>query len=544
MITGPLPDLDDVGAWFWKGGERGELRIGWCVPCARHVHPSLAVCPDCQNAEMDHVAVSGRAIAIAITENHQRWLPGHEPPYVIAYVALADAPHIRLTTNIVDCEGTQLYEGMELEVRFAQRDDVWIPQFAPSNTPTTHDLAALVPLPDTSAVRRGAAITPKFEDKAAFTGIGMSRIGRRMGIPSLVLTVEACKAAIEDAGLRASDIDGLCAYPGSTGIPGISTGGVRALEQAMQLHPVWHIGANEAPGQAGAVITAMMAVASGACRHVLCCTSFSESVRPAVSGSQLNDRVRGELAWQLPFGAASPANWIALYAAHYLARFGASREMLGQIALTARHNAADNPAAIYTSPLTMDDYLAARPICTPFGLYDCDVPCDGAIACIVSAADCAGDTRQRPVWVEAVGQQITERQFWDQGTISHQPNLFGPAAHMWSRTDLKPADVDVALLYDGFTFNVVSWLEALGFCGIGEAASFLEGGHRISRNGDLPLNPHGGHLSAGRTNGYGNIHEAVLQLRGSAGARQITGANTAVVSAGGGIPAGCMLLRS
>lgn len=544
MTDSTLPDPDDVGGYFWKGGEVGELRIGWCAPCARHIHPSLAICPRCLNAELGNVAVSGRAVAIAISENHQPWLPGHEPPYILAYVALVEAPHIRLTSNIIDFEPDELREGIELKVRFTQREDVWIPQFVPVRPAVDHDLAALVPLPDTSAVRRKPAGEPKFEDKAAFTGIGMSRIGRRLGVEPLILAVEACTAALADAGLARGDIDGLCAYPGTTGLPGISSGGVRSLERVMQLHPVWHCGANEVPGQAGTIITAMIAVASGACRHVLCFTSFSESVRPAVSRSGTQERARDEMAWQLPFGAASPANWIALYAAHYLARYGVGREMLGEIALNARRNAADNPHAIYTKPLTMEDYLGARIIASPFGLYDCDVPCDGAVAFIISASDAARDLRQRPVWVEAVGQQMTEHQSWDQGTITHQPNVFGPSAHMWSRTDLKPGDVDVALLYDGFTFNAVSWLEGLSLCGIGEAADFVEGGHRISREGELPLNPHGGHLSAGRTNGYGNIYEAILQLRGTAQARQVKAAKAAVISIGGGIPAGCMLLRN
>src|SRR5690606_37733975 len=116
----------------------------------------------------------------------------------------------------------------------------------------------------------------------------------------LILTVDACDAALADAGLERKEIDGLCAYPGTTGLPGISSGGVRALEQVMQLHPVWHCGANEVPGQAGALITAMMAVASGACRHVLCFTSFSESIRPAVRTGGRQERVRDELAWHLP----------------------------------------------------------------------------------------------------------------------------------------------------------------------------------------------------------------------------------------------------
>src|SRR5206468_4552593 len=133
----------------------------------------------------------------------------------------------------------------------------------------------------------------------------------------------------------------------------------------------------------------------------------------------------------------------AMYATQYFHRFGANRDMLGWIALNARTNAARNPAAIYRDPLTMDDYLSARMISTPFGLYDCDVPCDGAVAIVVSAAETARDMRSTPVLVEAVGTQITERQSWDQGTVTHLPNVFGPAAHMWSRTSLRPKDVDV-----------------------------------------------------------------------------------------------------
>jgi acetyl-CoA acetyltransferase len=117
------------------------------------------------------------------------------------------------------------------------------------------------------------------------------------------------------------------------------------------------------------------------------------------------------------------------------------------------------------------------------------------------------------------------------------------AAHMWSRTDLRPADVDVAQLYDGFSWLAMSWLEALGFCGHGESGPFIEGGARIALDGELPLNTSGGQLSAGRLHGYGYLHEAVLQLRGEAGARQLTGRpEVAVVANGGGPIAGCLLL--
>jgi acetyl-CoA acetyltransferase len=148
------------------------------------------------------------------------------------------------------------------------------------------------------------------------------------------------------------------------------------------------------------------------------------------------------------------------------------------------------------------------------------------------------------VLVEAVGTQMTERIVWDQSTMTHEPQVLGPAAHMWSRTSLRPDDVDVALLYDGFTFNCVSWIEGLGFCGIGEAKDFLDGGTNIDlREGTVALNPHGGQLSAGRTHGMGFVHEAVVQLRGEGGERQREGAEVAVVSSGGLTPAGAILLR-
>ena len=132
----------------------------------------------------------------------------------------------------------------------------------------------------------------------------------------------------------------------------------------------------------------------------------------------------------------------------------------------------------------MDDYMTARLISTPFGLYDCDVPADASIAVIVSHVDTVADLRSRPVFVEAVGTQMTERVTWDQSTMTHEPQVLGPAAHLWSRTSMRPDDVDVALLYDGFSFNCLSWLEGLGFCGIGEAKDFLEGGKNIALQGD------------------------------------------------------------
>ena len=231
-------------------------------------------------------------------------------------------------------------------------------------------------------------------------------------------------------------------------------------------------------------------------------------------------------------------------ASNHFHRYGTTRETLGWVALNQRANAAVNPNAIYREPLTMDDYLSARLISTPFGLYDCDVPADASIAVIVSAVDAARDLAKPPVLVEAVGTQMTERIEWDQSTMTHEPQTLGPAAHMWTRTTLRPADVQVAELYDGFSFNCVSWIEALGFCGIGEAKDFLDGGKNIARDGGVvALNTNGGQLSAGRTHGMGFVHEAVVQLRGEGGERQVADADVAVVSSGGLTPSGVLLLR-
>jgi len=324
----------------------------------------------------------------------------------------------------------------------------------------------------------------------------------------------------------------------------MSEGGVSAVEEALRIHPTWTNGGGDLPGPGGSVIAAMLAVASGLCRHVLCFRTVWESTYRTLGLGQAPGRVSGSLMeWRAPYGAMSAANWIGMNANQYFHRYGADREMLGTIAVNARTNAARNPVAIYRDPMTMDDYLAARMVTTPFGLYDCDVPCDASIAVVVSDASTAGDAPHGAIRIESVGTQILERVSWEQGTLTHEPQVLGQSAHLWTRSSLRPADVDLALLYDGFTFNAISWLEALGFCGLGEAQDWLDKGRRIALDGELPVNPHGGQLSEGRTHGYGFIYEAVTQLRHAAGERQVADAKTAVVTSGGGTPSGVLLLQ-
>jgi len=394
------------------------------------------------------------------------------------------------------------------------------------------------------------------EGRASISGVGQSEVGRRLGRDPLELTLDACLAAIEDAGLRPEDIDGLSTYPGAmAGQPGFTGAGVTDVHDALRLELDWFSGGMERPGQLGAAIDACAAVATGLARHVLVFRSVWEGTAQGKGGRQGigvsgggggggGYRASGPpMEYTLPFRAYSAANWIAMNAQRHFYEFGTTREQLAWIALNARRNAELNPNAIYRDPMSLDDYLAARMISTPFCLYDCDVPCDGATAVIVSHSELARDLRRRPLRVEAVGSALRGRPSWDQFDDLTTMALRDAGRMLWERTDLRPADVDVAELYDGFSFIALAWLEALGFCGKGEGGPFIEGGQRISRDGEIPLNTHGGQLSGGRLHGYGFLHEACVQLWGEAGPRQVTGApRVAVAAAGGGPLGGCMLL--
>ncbi|MGB9249918.1 MAG: OB-fold domain-containing protein [Mycobacterium sp.] len=541
----PVPQPTISSEPFWTSGADGRLRIARCSSCGRHHHPPQPICPQCRSVDVGMAVVSGRATVAGFTLNHQQWLPAFPPPYVVAVVVLDEDPSVRLTTNIVGCDPVEVAVGMRVRVIFEPHEELWIPLFEPD--PSAPEPGP-VPAPrDIARAVRPMVSATKFEDKVALTGVGSSTIGRRLMVDPLSLTVAACLGAVDDAGLSLDDIDGLATYPGGH-VGGMSEGGVTAVEEALRIRPTWISGGGEFPGPTGSVVSAMLAVASGLCRHVLCFRTVWEATHTELMRTGKlrpgGGRASGMFEWRSPFGAVSAANWIGVNASHYFWRYGGDRaSTLAPIALTARANAARNPDAIYRTPLSLDDYLGARMITSPFGLYDCDVPCDGAIAVIVSSIDTAADRPKTPVLVEAVGTQIAERISWDQDTLTHEPQVFGPAAHLWTRTDLRPDDVDVAELYDGFTFNAVSWLEALGFCGIGEAADFLDGGTTIALDGALPLNTHGGQLSAGRTHGFGFLAEAIAQLRGEATGRQVSNARVAVVTTGGGTPGGAMLLR-
>jgi len=398
-------------------------------------------------------------------------------------------------------------------------------------------------------------MSDRFEQNCIISGIGQSDVGRRLTKGVLALTLDACLEAIADAGLRPADIDGVISWPGavsrSEGLapagPGSSGPGPHSVIDALRLQTNWHYGGPETPGMFAAAIHACLAVGAGLCRHVLVYRALNEaSAWRTVTERVSTDAggVTGFMQWMLPFGAFSGPNWMGLFAIRHMHEFGTTREQMAAIALNARRNAKLNPKAVLQGDLTMDEYLSSPMISDPLCLYDCDIAVDGATAVVVSTRDHAPDTPAIPIHVEAIGSALHGRASWDQWNDMTETAAASAGTHLWSRTDLEPSDVDVAELYDGFTVLTLFWLEGLRFCGKGESGPFVEGGERISLEGELPLATSGGQLSAGRLHAFGHLYEACLQLRGQAADRQVAGAKVAVVSAGAGPLASCLLLRT
>ncbi|MGB9223579.1 thiolase family protein [Mycobacterium sp.] len=395
-----------------------------------------------------------------------------------------------------------------------------------------------------------------FEKSAIVSGIGISRIGRRTGIPGLDLTMEAVRTAIEDAGLAPGDIDGIATL-GDTP--------AQQVNAELQIEAADCGSGFGTGGLLSPVMSACRAVSERRARHVVIYRTIQmlggtvpvkqeepDENAPAPALSRMFETPEGEpkpavgamddVKDLVAAQAYSAANWLALNCRRHMHLYGTTKEQLGWIALNGRRNAALNPRAVYRDPMTMADYLGARLVSTPFGLLDCDVPIDGSVAVVVSHAEYARDCPHRAVAVEAIGGSDGAGGWFHRADYPKM-SMSDATAQMWSRTELTPADLDVAQLYDGFTFLTMAWLEALGVCGDGEAGPFVEGGTRIARDGKLPLNTYGGQLSAGRMHGYWALHEGCLQLRGEAGERQLSRRpEVGVVSVGGGPVAGCMLL--
>jgi acetyl-CoA acetyltransferase len=390
--------------------------------------------------------------------------------------------------------------------------------------------------------------------KVAIAGVGYSTIGRRLPIPDDELVRQAVTAAMDDAGMTVADIDGISTMGGDA----MSMGwllGIMPLD--------YHFTSAGGPAFVEPAVQAINAVAAGMAHTVVAVRLIrqmpgqSDRLRapasapaeppPVDSGGFLGSpRDPGAAAqFSAPFGTGAAAATIAGFQMQaHMSRYGTTEEQFAQNAVNQRYHASMNDDALLRDPITIQDYLDARYISKPVRLYDCDYPCDSVSAVIFTTAERARDWRKKPVHVEAWA--LSAIRDFDMALLEdHTANAPVHCAQaLWSRTDLTPADVDCAQLYDGFTIITFEWLEALGLCGRGEAGPFVEAGH-TRLGGSLPLNTDGGACNVGRRHGANFCIESVRQIRGGeSGERQVPGCEVAVWANAVGPYAGAVLLTA
>ncbi|HVC44785.1 MAG TPA: hypothetical protein VND20_08195 [Candidatus Binataceae bacterium] len=372
--------------------------------------------------------------------------------------------------------------------------------------------------------------------KTAIVGIGYSEITRRPLKPLGLLAADACRAAIDDAGLAPEQVDGLATYPespfaGAGNRDGEDVVSVAFILNHLALAPDLRWYAQIETGMiASPLIEAVNALIAGACEYVLVWRALHRPASRAAgatgaAASRGAPRASGDAQFLAPYGCASIVQTHALAWQRYMHRYGATRDALAALALNSRHNANLNPRAFFhREPMTRDDYFNSRWIAEPLCLFDCDVPVDGCVAMIVTTADRARDLRNPPAFIAGYGQNTARRRTLLYYTLDDYMACGGSLARkLWASAGLGPREMDAAQLYDGFNPSTLYWLEAAGFCAEGEGASFVQDG-RIALEGELPVNTFGGSLSEGRMHGMGHIAEAVRQVTGAAGPRQIPGA--------------------
>lgn len=357
----------------------------------------------------------------------------------------------------------------------------------------------------------------------AIVGVGTAGLGEAPGWSALDIQALAAHAALQDAGLRMSDVDGLFCANMSHTFPAIST-----LEY-LGLSPRWIDGTNTGGSSFVAhALSATMALHAGLCDVALICYGANQrsSAGRMVAAAE-------QPAYETAHRPRYPMTAYALAAARHMAQFGTTRAQLAEVAVAARAWAQRNPDAFERGPLSIDDVLASRMVMEPLSLRDCCLLTDGAGAVVMTRADRARDLAQPPVYFLGGGIGSTNR------AVSEMPDLTTTAAALsgaraYAMAGTGPAEMDILQLYDAFTINVILFLEDLGFCAKGEGGHFVEGG-RIAPGGSLPVNTNGGGLSFCHPGMYGifTLIEAARQLRGEAGARQIASAETALCHGNG-----------
>jgi acetyl-CoA acetyltransferase len=380
------------------------------------------------------------------------------------------------------------------------------------------------------------------QDAAAIVGIGQTEFARHIDRPEAQLAAEAVVAALRDAGIEPAEVDGLCSF---------------TMESTDEVTLAKSIGAGDITffaqvgyggGAACATIgQAAMAVAAGQANVVVAWRSRKRGAPGSRPWAAAPSRLPIPAQWTRPFGLLRPVDEVAMLARRYFHAFGGGREQLAEVALAIRAHANRNPAALmHTTAMTLDDYLAARWISEPLCLFDNCLETDGALAAVIVSAERARDCPHPPALVHAFGQGLP-RQHESMVNYFCDDPLAGPAwtcaRQLWSRSELGPADVQVAQIYDAFTPLVLLSLEGYGFCGRGEAGDFVVEGNLRWGSGSLPTNTSGGGLSEAYVHGFNLITEGVRQIRGTS-TSQVEGASTCLVTSGEGVPTSALLLRS
>jgi acetyl-CoA acetyltransferase len=362
-------------------------------------------------------------------------------------------------------------------------------------------------------------------EKGAITGVGETAYSRESGRSVLSLQLEASLKAIEDAGLKPTDIDGVIPYASGVvaedfitnfGLPDLRFSAVTPLGGASCV---------------AAVQCAVAAIAAGVCNHVLVPVGRNGASQGRI-GTRVQQmpqfRVVGE--FEMPLGAIAPAQLYAPMARRHMELYGTTSRQFGEIAVPTRSNAILNGNAVMTRPMSIEDHQASRMISDPFRLFDCSLESDGACAIVVSGAERARDLRKPPVVVMGVAEGHPD----SPSVITQRPDMTRlgiarAAPRAFAMAGVTHDDIDVAEIYDCFTYIVMCQLEDLGFCKKGEGGPFVESG-AIRLGGKLPVNTHGGLLSQAHMVGMNHVAELVRQLRGEAGKAQVADAKIGLVT--------------
>ena len=380
-------------------------------------------------------------------------------------------------------------------------------------------------------------------DKYAIAGIGYTDFTKNSGRTVRSLASAACAAAIDDAGLAVDDIDGLVSFNLNDSVPGIAVATELGIPRAHYCVDLL-MGGNAANL---IILQAAAAIEAGLATSVLCFRAMNGRSGHRLGGAEKFE-ARGITQFTAPFGWITYPQAMAMWARRHMIKYGTNEEHFGAIATTFRANAALNPRAMQRKPMTMDDYLASKFIAEPFRMLDICLESDGACAVLVTSAERARDLRRRPVLISGgaygggpnQGEDFFDAIRWP----DHSHNCYKYIADdVWASAGMGPKEVDFAQIYDCFTYSVIMALEGMGFCAEGEGGPFVASG-AIARDGSLPLNTNGGLLSEAYIHGVNHVIEAVQQLRGEAGVRQLTKAETALTTAGAMSCGSAMVLRA